>query len=88
MATGDKIATANPVNASVQDMSQSFAEHFSDTMHNIWNDVNCLGAILVISTLLGCFLIHHVDLRQRLLGARMRIACCSLIYRKVRIFTM
>ncbi|XP_073824771.1 CF transmembrane conductance regulator [Musca autumnalis] len=53
-----------------------------DILEYIWNDVHCLGSILVISTLIGCFLIHHVDLRQRLMGARMRIACCSLIYRK------
>lgn len=55
---------------------------FDDPILHIWNDVYWLGSILVTSTLLGCFLIHHVDLRQRLMGARMRIACCSLIYRK------
>ncbi|XP_049304933.1 ATP-binding cassette sub-family C member 4 isoform X1 [Bactrocera dorsalis] len=58
---------------------------FSDIEDPLWfvfNDIYCLSTILVTSTLLGCFLIHHVDLRQRLLGARMRIACCSLIYRK------
>ncbi|KAH8311038.1 hypothetical protein KR044_004010 [Drosophila immigrans] len=48
----------------------------------IWNDLYSLGAVLVGSTLACCFLIHHMDLRQRLIGARMRIACCSLIYRK------
>ncbi|XP_017485264.1 PREDICTED: multidrug resistance-associated protein 4-like [Rhagoletis zephyria] len=48
----------------------------------ILSDVYWLSAILVISSFIGCFLIHHVDLRQRLMGARMRIACCSLIYRK------
>ncbi|EDV90434.1 GH23376 [Drosophila grimshawi] len=48
----------------------------------VWNDVSSLAAVLVGSTLFACFLIHHVDLRQRLMGARMRIACCSLIYRK------
>ncbi|XP_016960247.1 ATP-binding cassette sub-family C member 4 [Drosophila biarmipes] len=48
----------------------------------MWNDTYSLGALLVTSTLFCCFLLHHVDLRQRLMGARMRIACCSLIYRK------
>ncbi|XP_017085489.2 ATP-binding cassette sub-family C member 4 [Drosophila eugracilis] len=48
----------------------------------VWNDAYSLGAVLVTSTLFCCFLLHHVDLRQRLMGARMRIACCSLIYRK------
>ncbi|XP_049304937.1 ATP-binding cassette sub-family C member 4 isoform X3 [Bactrocera dorsalis] len=58
---------------------------FSDIEDPLWfvfNDIYCLSTILVTSTLLGCFLIHHVDLRQRLMGARVRIACCSLIYRK------
>lgn len=32
--------------------------------------------------MIGCFLMHHADLRQRLLGAQIRIACCSLMYRK------
>ncbi|XP_043656868.1 ATP-binding cassette sub-family C member 4 [Drosophila teissieri] len=52
------------------------------TVDNMWNDMYSLGALLVLSTLFCCFLLHHVDLRQRLMGARMRIACCSLIYRK------
>ncbi|KAM7362920.1 CF transmembrane conductance regulator isoform 2-T6 [Cochliomyia hominivorax] len=62
--------------------NQTFVGGFADGLEGIWYDVNSLGAILVLSTLVGCFLIHHVDLRQRLMGARMRIACCSLIYRK------
>ncbi|KAL7728494.1 hypothetical protein ACLKA6_012509 [Drosophila palustris] len=41
-----------------------------------------LGMILFGSTLACCFLRHHLDLRQILIGARMRIACSSLIYRK------
>lgn len=65
--------------------NQSFADGLSNGMETMWEDINSLGTILVISTLVGCFLIHHVDLRQRLMGARMRIACCSLIYRKVGI---
>ncbi|XP_017873148.1 PREDICTED: multidrug resistance-associated protein 4, partial [Drosophila arizonae] len=55
---------------------------FEEGFYYIWNDVYSLGAGLVISTLICCFMVHHVDLRQRLMGARMRIACCSLIYRK------
>ncbi|XP_053697137.1 ATP-binding cassette subfamily C member 4 [Sabethes cyaneus] len=47
-----------------------------------WNDVHWLATILVLLTLLGCFCSHHSDVRQRLVGARMRIACCSVIYRK------
>ena len=47
-----------------------------------WNDVIWLSTILVLLTLLSCFFAHHSEVRQRLVGARMRIACCSLIYRK------
>lgn len=42
-----------------------------------------LATLVVLMTLFGCFFAHHADLRQRMVGARMRIACCSLIYRKV-----
>ncbi|CAO1377283.1 unnamed protein product, partial [Diamesa hyperborea] len=48
----------------------------------MWNDVFWLSTIIVLMTLLACFVNHHMDLRQRLVGARMRIACCSVIYRK------
>ncbi|XP_037945079.1 multidrug resistance-associated protein 4 [Teleopsis dalmanni] len=76
---------SKPISLNISD-NQMSAPALNDTSNDfflsIWTDVYALGAILVLSTLLGCFLIHHVDLRQRLLGARMRIACCSLIYRK------
>lgn len=64
------------------DDEETFSVQFFASIHQIWHNNYWLGGILVASTLLGCFLIHHVDLRQRMLGARLRIACCSLIYRK------
>lgn len=48
----------------------------------IWNDVYWLSSGVCLLTLICCFLLHHADLRQRLVGAQMRIACCSVIYRK------
>ncbi|XP_004519652.1 multidrug resistance-associated protein 4 [Ceratitis capitata] len=84
-------ATGKPISATdtflfANDTSNATAQpefaNFDDPMWDVFNNVYWLGTILVTSTLLGCFLIHHVDLRQRLMGARMRIACCSLIYRK------
>ncbi|XP_058822715.1 ATP-binding cassette sub-family C member 4-like [Topomyia yanbarensis] len=54
----------------------------ADIIDYAWNDVYGLSIVLVVLTLLGCFFNHHSDLRQRLVGARMRIACCSVIYRK------
>ncbi|XP_017848791.2 multidrug resistance-associated protein 4-like [Drosophila busckii] len=52
------------------------------TLTYLWNDVYSLGCLLVVINLLACLLWHHLYLRQRLMGARMRIACCSLVYRK------
>ncbi|XP_068157078.1 ATP-binding cassette sub-family C member 4 [Drosophila tropicalis] len=72
-----KDQSQGPVNATA-DVPNALAE----ASLYVWNDIYCLGTVLVGATLLGCFLLHHVDLRQRLMGARMRIACCSLIYRK------
>ncbi|XP_062556045.1 ATP-binding cassette sub-family C member 4 isoform X2 [Armigeres subalbatus] len=54
----------------------------ADFFEYAWNDAQWLAGLLVFLTLLGCFCNHHSDLRQRLVGARMRIACCSAIYRK------
>lgn len=51
----------------------------------LWHDVYCLGALLVGSTVIGCFINHHVNQRMQRMGAKMRIACCSLIFRKVYI---
>ena len=50
----------------------------------VWHDIYILATLLVGSTLCGCFINHHVDQRQKRMGAKMRIACCSLIQRKVR----
>lgn len=65
------------------DTDNPLKEHvFEEATLYIWNNLYSLATILVGATLFGCFLLHHVDLRQRLMGAQMRIACCSLIYRK------
>ncbi|EAA08388.5 AGAP003221-PA [Anopheles gambiae str. PEST] len=68
----DPSATAN----------STVVDDLSDFLHHAWNDAFWLSGLLVLLTLLGCFCCHHSDLRERLVGARMRIACCSLIYRK------
>uniref|UniRef100_A0A2M4AEM2 Putative abc transporter c family member n=1 Tax=Anopheles triannulatus TaxID=58253 RepID=A0A2M4AEM2_9DIPT len=57
-------------------------DDFTTFLHHAWNDTFWLSGLLVLLTLLGCFCCHHSDLRQRLIGARMRIASCSVIYRK------
>ncbi|XP_064554775.1 ATP-binding cassette sub-family C member 4-like isoform X2 [Drosophila montana] len=54
----------------------------NSTWNAIWYNVYSLGGLLVGINLIACILWHHLYLRQRLMGARMRIACCSLVYRK------
>ncbi|KAL9871215.1 uncharacterized protein ACN2A1_014920 [Glossina fuscipes fuscipes] len=63
----------NEATTQIEEENWVFVKNFNEILHFVWNN----GHWLVFSTLLGCFLIHHVDLRQRLLGARMHIACCS-----------
>lgn len=68
------------------DESYCTKENSRDFDYNLclfWHDVYILGIILVGSTFVGCFINHHVDQRQKRMGAKMRIACCSLIQRKV-----
>lgn len=63
--------------------SESLVEGIKNFVDHVWDDKYWLASLVVLMTLLGCFFAHHADLRQRMVGARMRIACCSLIYRKV-----
>lgn len=62
--------------------SDKFFRQLEDYLIFMWNDAGWLSAMIVVLTLLSCFVVHHSDLRQRMVGARMRIACCSAIYRK------
>lgn len=48
-----------------------------------WNNAFFLGTILVSMTLISNLIIHHSMLNLILMGTKKRIACCSLIYRKV-----
>lgn len=49
----------------------------------VWNDVYCLAFLLISLSFTVTFFAHHARIRLILLGARLRIACCSVIYRKV-----
>lgn len=48
-----------------------------------WNNVFFLGTILILVTIISNVMHHHSMLNLGLMGAKKRIACCSLIYRKV-----
>lgn len=56
---------------------------FYEFLNHVWNDVYWLAHILIWMGFVGMLLSHHYDLRLQMVGARMRIAACSLIYRKV-----
>lgn len=49
----------------------------------IWNNVYWLASLVIGLGFFNLLLLHHFDLRLQMLCARMRIACCSMIYRKV-----
>ncbi|XP_012257506.2 ATP-binding cassette sub-family C member 4-like isoform X1 [Athalia rosae] len=52
--------------------------------HSIsYNDVLLYGGYLVFFTFLVVLLGHHTSLRNQQIGMKTRIACCSMIYRKV-----
>lgn len=57
---------------------------FKQFLNHAWNDVYWLAHLVVWMGFFGLLLSHHFDLNLQILGARMRIACCSLIYRKVK----
>lgn len=65
-------------------VDESVAEEIENFFVYAWSDMYWLATIVVFMTLFGCFFAHHADLRQRMVGARMRVACCSLVYRKVK----
>lgn len=49
------------------------------------NEVLAYVGYLIICLLFSVFILHHSTLLSRKIGMKMRVACCSLIYRKVRI---
>lgn len=55
---------------------------YDDDGESCRNDVFWLVTIVILITFISCIVSHHADLRQRLVGARMRIACSAAIYRK------
>lgn len=60
---------------------------FNDNVLYIFSNVYMLSALLPLNVLLVTVAQQHSNLRLRMVGARIRIACCSLIYRKVGNFT-
>ncbi|XP_046619154.1 ATP-binding cassette subfamily C member 4-like isoform X1 [Neodiprion virginianus] len=47
------------------------------------NDAILYAGLLILTNLLVIFTLHHTGLRNRQIGMCVRVACCSIIYRKV-----
>lgn len=75
-------ATANSERHDELRLNLTRAEFYEFVCH-AWNDVYWLAHLLIWAGFVSLLLSHHFDLRLQMVGARMRIACCSLIYRKV-----
>lgn len=58
---------------------------FYKYMNHAWNDMYWLAHAIIWMGFVGVLAQHHAQLHMELTGARMRIASCSLIYRKVQI---
>lgn len=63
-------------------------DYFNPVEHNPMtrSQVLIYTGYLIIVTLGIVFITHHTGLRTRQIGMRVRVACCSLIYRKVKKF--
>lgn len=74
------MTTDEPLNNNSSSTNVPFVSHLVDA----WQDKRMVGALLAVSTVVFAVIFHHAEMNQRMVGAKMRIACCSLIYRKVR----
>lgn len=55
---------------------------FYSYFNHAWNDVYWLANGIVWMGFIGVLAQHHANIHMEMIGARMRIASCSLIYRK------
>lgn len=56
---------------------------FYEYFNHAWNDVYWLAHAIIWMGFIGVLAQHHANIHMETIGARMRIASCSLIYRKV-----
>lgn len=69
----------------MQPVFQGWVIGYFNTTNNLTSkeEVLLYAGLMILSTLGGVFIQHHTNLRCQELGMRARVACCSLIYRKV-----
>lgn len=53
------------------------------SIHHVWNNAFSLAIMLVVISFISILFQHHCYVGSNLLGVRLRIACSSLMYRKV-----
>lgn len=58
-------------------------KEFYAYFNHAWNDVYWLAHGIIWMGFIGVLAQHHANIHMEVIGARMRIASCSLIYRKV-----
>lgn len=63
--------------------SEDGAVSFVPFQNHVWNDAFSLATMLVVMSFISILFAHHGFLGSYLLGVRLRIACSSLMYRKV-----
>lgn len=75
-------ATAIIISSKIQ-MNETNTDDVQMFFHHVWNNALSLATLLVLINLISNISQHYSRLGLSCLGARMRIGCCSLIYRKV-----
>lgn len=68
-------------------ISEDGAVSFVPFQNHVWNDTFSLATMLVVMSFISILFAHHCFLGSNLLGVRLRIACSSLMYRKVLILS-
>lgn len=78
------IFTATPSSEKRDEFRLNFTRsEFYEYFNHAWNDVYWLAHAIIWMGFIGVLAQHHAQIHMETIGARMRIASCSLIYRKV-----
>lgn len=62
-----------------------YINYFNPDKPYTYNEAWLLGVSVIVISFVNCLLMHHMGLGGQICGMRCRVACCSLIYRKVRV---
>lgn len=65
-------------------IDESSLDNIMKFFENAFQNKGFVGAFIGIVTFISAICYHHAQMRQRMLGSKVRTACCSLIFRKVK----